>query len=165
MAISDLKVPDVLYRLLILSLSVCWLIPGLFSSSFVLKNQDCIYQVYTIRKSTIKSVLCFKPLYRTIKGYAKAKNDSLMLIKHFLKLTRILSIWKALLKGRGMGWVEATHLRLTNSRFCILCVRMNHFEVHLIVLLWEVDSKGTEDGNSNSIFAHHVVIYWSHFKV
>ena len=31
-----------------------------------------------------------------------------------------------------MGFVQVTHLRLTNTRFCILYV-MNHFEAHLMV--------------------------------
>ena len=57
-------------------------------------------------------------------------------------------------KGRGMGCVYVTHLRLTNSRFCILCVRMNHFEVHLMVSSREVDSKVTrnQDGNLVKVF-------------
>ena len=37
--------------------------------------------------------------------------------------------------------IKVTHLRLTNSRFCILYVRMNHFEVHLMVSSREVDTK------------------------
>ena len=46
-----------------------------------------------------------------------------------------------LLEGKGMGCAYVTQLRLTNSRFCILCVRMNHFEVHRMVSSREVDSK------------------------
>ena len=37
--------------------------------------------------------------------------------------------------------MSVTHLRLTNSRFCFLCVRMNHFETHLMVVPREVDTK------------------------
>ena len=44
-------------------------------------------------------------------------------------------------KGRGMGCGSVTNLILINSRFCILCVKMNHSEVHLVVLSKEVDSK------------------------
>ena len=40
-----------------------------------------------------------------------------------------------------MGCAEVTHSRLTDSRFCVLCVRMNHFESHLMVSLREVDFK------------------------
>ena len=31
--------------------------------------------------------------------------------------------------------------RLTNSTFCVLCVRMNHSEAHLMVSLGNVDAK------------------------
>ena len=34
-----------------------------------------------------------------------------------------------------------TYLRLTNSRFCVFYVKMNHFEAHLMVSLRVVDSK------------------------
>ena len=40
-----------------------------------------------------------------------------------------------------MGCAYVTLLRLTNSRFCVLYVRMNHFEAHLMASSWEVDSK------------------------
>ena len=35
-------------------------------------------------------------------------------------------------KGRGMCCAYVTHLRLTNSKFCVLCIRINYFEAHLI---------------------------------
>ena len=37
-----------------------------------------------------------------------------------------------LLKSRGMVCVYVTHLRLTNYRFCVICLRMNHFKAHLM---------------------------------
>ena len=46
-----------------------------------------------------------------------------------------------LLKDGGMGCVYVTHLKLTNSRFCILYVKMNHFEAHVMVSSRAVDSK------------------------
>ena len=45
------------------------------------------------------------------------------------------------LKGRGMGCAKVTHLRLMNSRFCVVCVRTNHFEANLKVSSREVDFK------------------------
>ena len=47
----------------------------------------------------------------------------------------------AVFKAKGMGCALVTHLRLTNSRFCILCVRMNYFEVHLMISSREGDFK------------------------
>ena len=40
-------------------------------------------------------------------------------------------------------WTEkwVTHLRLSNSRFCILYAKMKHFESHLMVSSRVVDSK------------------------
>ena len=46
-----------------------------------------------------------------------------------------------LLKGRRMSCVKASHLRLTNSKFCVLCVGMNHFEAHPMIPSREVDFK------------------------
>ena len=45
------------------------------------------------------------------------------------------------LQGRGMGCKYLTHLRLKKSRFCILCIRMNHFEEHLMISSREIDFK------------------------
>ena len=58
--------------------------------------------------------------------------------KHFSTQNYIHKIIKS--KGTGMGCVEVTHLRLTNSRFCVLWARMNHFEAHLIVSSIKVES-------------------------
>ena len=44
-------------------------------------------------------------------------------------------------KGRGMSCAKVTHLNLTNPTFCVLCVRMNHFEMHLMFSSRAVDSK------------------------
>ena len=43
--------------------------------------------------------------------------------------------------GSFMGCAYVPHLRLTNPRVCILCVRMNHFKVNLMVSFRGVDSK------------------------
>ena len=40
-----------------------------------------------------------------------------------------------------MGCVYATYLRLTNSSFCLIWARMNHFEAHAVVLSQKVDSR------------------------
>ena len=49
---------------------------------------------------------------------------------------------RSLFNGRGMGCAEVTHLRLPRTlRFRVLCVRMNHFDAHLMVSSRDVDSK------------------------
>ena len=44
-------------------------------------------------------------------------------------------------EGGEMGCALESHLRLTNSRFYVLCVRMNNFKMHLMVSSRKVDSK------------------------
>ena len=41
-----------------------------------------------------------------------------------------------------MGCVEVTHLRLTNTRFCVSHTRMNHCKAHLMFTSREADFKG-----------------------
>ena len=43
-------------------------------------------------------------------------------------------------KGTQIGCVLVTHLRLTNSTFCVLWGRMNHLEAYLMVSLRKKDS-------------------------
>ena len=45
------------------------------------------------------------------------------------------------LKDRGMGCANVTHLRLINSRFCDFYAKMKHFEANLMVPSRVVDSK------------------------
>ena len=45
------------------------------------------------------------------------------------------------IKDKGMGCVYVTHLRLTNSRFCIFYVKINYLEMHLMVSSRVIDSK------------------------
>ena len=45
------------------------------------------------------------------------------------------------IKDRGMGCVQVTHLRLTNSRICAFYAKLNHFEVHLMISLRVLESK------------------------
>ena len=42
--------------------------------------------------------------------------------------------------------MEVTHLKLTNSRFCILCVRVNYFEADLMVSSRGVDRASKSTG-------------------
>ena len=44
-------------------------------------------------------------------------------------------------KGSGMGR-RLTHLVLKNTRFCVLYVKINHYEAHLMVTSIVIDSKG-----------------------
>ena len=57
----------------------------------------------------------------------------------FLLLTLIKN-WFTV-KATKMGCAYVTQLRLTDSRFCILCVRMNPFKAKLMVSSRGVDSK------------------------
>ena len=50
----------------------------------------------------------------------------------------------SILKDREMGCVQYTWA-LTNSKFCVLCVTMNHLESHLMVLSSRLQS--AQDGN------------------
>ena len=45
------------------------------------------------------------------------------------------------LKDTQMGCVYASYSRLIHFRFCLVLARMNHFEVHLMILSQTVDSK------------------------
>ena len=50
----------------------------------------------------------------------------------------VVFIW---FKGTQMGCMSAKHLRLTNSRFCVLRAWMIHIEAHLMIASRGVDSK------------------------
>ena len=69
-----------------------------------------------------------------------------------------------------MGCAEVKHLRFTNSRFCVFHVKMNHFEVHLMVSSRVVGSKVLRMarcflfGMSPDVLTFKVVIFTSDFK-
>ena len=60
-----------------------------------------------------------------------------------IETSSIMIIIIYMLKATLMGCVysHVTYLRLTNSSFCLIWARMNHFEPRLIVLSQKVDSK------------------------
>ena len=45
------------------------------------------------------------------------------------------------IKGTQTDCIEVTHMRLTNSRYCVLWARMDRLEAYLMVSSKEVDSK------------------------
>ena len=45
------------------------------------------------------------------------------------------------LKDSRIGCAQVTHLRLTNSRFSVSCVSMNHFDAHLVTWWFHQESK------------------------
>ena len=51
-----------------------------------------------------------------------------------------------------MNRKQIIHLSLTNTRFCILHIGMNHFEEYLMITSRVIRFQRTQDGNLSAIF-------------
>ena len=65
-----------------------------------------------------------------VASIAALSTDKLLI---FVDQTRVYFQWKNTFKATQMGCAYAMYLRLTNSRFCLIWARMNHFEACLMV--------------------------------